>query len=243
MLEAARAPAAVAPVLVTRDLHAWYGESHILHGMNLEVHPGELVTLLGRNGAGKTTTLKAIMGMVPRRTGSVRFEGKELIHLPSNRIARLGVAFCPEERGIFASLNVHENLVLPPQVRRGGLSLPAIFELFPNLKERLRSAGTKLSGGEQQMLAIGRILRTGARFLLLDEPTEGLAPVLVQQIGATIRRLKAEGFTILLVEQNIKFARTVADRHYVVEHGRVVDVVPGADLESSMERLRVYLGV
>jgi branched-chain amino acid transport system ATP-binding protein len=232
-----------APVLIAKDLHAWYGESHILHGMNLEVRAGELVTLLGRNGAGKTTTLKAIMGMVPRRSGSVRFEGRELIGLPSNRIARLGVAFCPEERGIFATLNVHENLVLPPQVRRGGLSLPAIFELFPNLKDRLRSPGTKLSGGEQQMLAIARILRTGARFLLLDEPTEGLAPVLVQQIGATIRRLKAEGFTILLVEQNIKFARTVADRHYIVEHGRVVDVVPGAELESSMERLRVYLGV
>jgi branched-chain amino acid transport system ATP-binding protein len=242
MPETARA-AGRGAVLTTRDLHAWYGESHILHGMNLEVRPGELVTLLGRNGAGKTTTLKAIMGMVARRSGSVRFEDKELIHLPSNQIARLGVAFCPEERGIFASLNVHENLVLPPQVCRGGLSLPAIFELFPNLKDRLRSAGTKLSGGEQQMLAIARILRTGARFLLLDEPTEGLAPVLVQQIGATIRRLKAEGFTILLVEQNIKFARTVADRHYVVEHGRVVDVVPGAELETSMERLRVYLGV
>jgi branched-chain amino acid transport system ATP-binding protein len=230
-------------VLVTQDLHAWYGESHILHGMNIEIRPGELVTLLGRNGAGKTTTLKAIMGMVPRRTGSVRFEGKEIIQLASNRIARLGVAICPEERGIFASLSVEENLVLPPQVRPGGLSVPAIFELFPNLKERLRSQGTKLSGGEQQMLAIGRILRTGARFLLLDEPTEGLAPVIVHQIGATIQRLKAEGFTILLVEQNIKFAQTVADRHYIVEHGRVVDMIPTASLASSMEKLRVYLGV
>jgi branched-chain amino acid transport system ATP-binding protein len=242
-----RTPAAVEPgpalVLATQDLHAWYGESHILHGMAIEVRAGELVTLLGRNGAGKTTTLKAIMGMVPRRTGSVQFEGKQLIGLPSNRIARLGIAFCPEERGIFASLNVEENLVLPPEVRPGGLSVPQIFELFPNLKERLRSPGTRLSGGEQQMLAIGRILRTGARFLLLDEPTEGLAPVIVQQIGATIQRLKAAGFTILLVEQNIKFAQTVADRHYVVEHGRVVDTVRNADLAASMDRLRVYLGV
>ena len=232
-----------APVLVAHDLHAWYGESHILHGMSLEVRPGELVTLLGRNGAGKTTTLKAIMGMVAKRTGSVRFNGKEIIQLASNRIARLGIALCPEERGIFASLNVRENLLLPPQVRPGGLAVSAIFELFPNLKERLTSPGTKLSGGEQQMLAIGRILRTGARFLLLDEPTEGLAPVIVQQIGATIQRLKAEGFTILLVEQSIKFAQTVADRHYIVEHGRVVDMVPNAALSSSMERLRVYLGV
>jgi branched-chain amino acid transport system ATP-binding protein len=235
--------AAVAPVLATRELHAWYGESHILHGMNLEVRAGELVTLLGRNGAGKTTTLKAILGMVPRRTGSVQFQGTEIVRLPSNQIARLGIAFCPEERGIFASLNVEENLVLPPRVRPGGLTLTAIFELFPNLKERLRSQGTKLSGGEQQMLAIGRILRTGARFLLLDEPTEGLAPVIVQQIGATIQRLKAEGFTILLVEQNIKFAQTVADRHYIVEHGRIVDMVRNTDLASSMDRLRVYLGV
>jgi branched-chain amino acid transport system ATP-binding protein len=232
-----------APVLAARNLHAWYGESHILHGMDIEVRSGELVTLLGRNGAGKTTTLKAIMGMVARRSGSVRFEGKEMIGLPPHRIARLGIAFCPEERGIFASLNVEENLLLPPQVRPGGLSSAAIFELFPNLKERLASPGTKLSGGEQQMLAIGRILRTGARFLLLDEPTEGLAPVIVQQIGATIQRLKADGFTILLVEQSIKFAQTVADRHYVVEHGRVVDMVPNTDLAGSMDRLRMYLGV
>ncbi len=239
---AAPAPG-TAPVLETRDLNAWYGESHILHGMNIEVRAGELVTLLGRNGAGKTTTLKSIMGMVGKRSGSVRFAGKELIQLPSNRIARLGIAICPEERGIFASLDVHENLMLPPQVRPGGLSVPAIFALFPNLEARLRSPGAKLSGGEQQMLAIGRILRTGARFLLLDEPTEGLAPVIVQQIGATIQRLKAEGFTILLVEQSIKFAQTVADRHYIVEHGHVVDMVPNAQLSSSMERLRVYLGV
>ena len=244
MTEAGRAAAARADVqLAVRDLHAWYGESHVLHGLDLEVRRGELVTLLGRNGAGKTTALKAIMGMVARRSGSVRFDGTELIRLASNRIARLGIAICPEERGIFASLDVQENLVLPPRVRSGGLSVPAIFALFPNLAERLRSQGTRLSGGEQQMLAIGRILRTGARFLLLDEPTEGLAPVIVQQIGATIGRLKAEGFTILLVEQNIRFAQTVADRHYVVEHGRIVDIVPGASLASSMERLRVYLGV
>ena len=239
----AGAPRLAAPVLATADLHAWYGESHILHGMNIQVRPGELVTLLGRNGAGKTTTLKAIMGMVPRRTGSVRFEGHELIGLSSNRIARLGIAFCPEERGIFASLSVEENLVLPPQVRPGGLPVAAIFELFPNLKERLRSPGTKLSGGEQQMLAIGRILRTGARFLLLDEPTEGLAPVIVQQIGATIRRLKSEGFTILLVEQNFRFAATVADRHYVMEHGRVVDAIVNAELDAHMDKLHEYLGV
>ncbi len=230
-------------LLATRDLHAWYGESHILHGMDLEVRPGELVTLLGRNGAGKTTTLKAIMGMIARRTGSVRFEGAELVGLTADRIARRGIAICPEERGIFASLTVHENLMLPPRVKPGGLSVPVILELFPNLRERMKSPGTKLSGGEQQMLAIGRILRTGARFLLLDEPTEGLAPVIVQQIGATVRRLKAEGFTILLVEQSIQFAQTVADRHYVVEHGRVVDQIPGADLGPSMERLRSYLGV
>jgi branched-chain amino acid transport system ATP-binding protein len=231
------------PLLSVRDLHAWYGESHILHGVDFDVRPGEVVTLLGRNGAGKTTALKSIMGIVRRRTGSVRFEGAELIGRPSNVIARLGLAFCPEERGIFASLNVEENLRLPPRVRAGGLSEEAIFGLFPNLRERLRSPGTKLSGGEQQMLAIGRILRTGARLLLLDEPTEGLAPVIVQQIGATIARLKAEGFTILLVEQNFRFAATVADRHYVMEHGRVVDTVANADLAASMDKLHEYLGV
>jgi branched-chain amino acid transport system ATP-binding protein len=231
------------PLLAVRDLHAWYGESHILHGVDFEVRPGEVVTLLGRNGAGKTTTLKAVMGIVRRRTGSVRFGGGELIGLPSNTIARKGIAFCPEERGIFASLTVEENLVLPPRVHPGGLTLDAIFELFPNLKERLRSQGTKLSGGEQQMLAIGRILRTGARLLLLDEPTEGLAPVIVQQIGRTIARLKTEGFTILLVEQNFRFAATVADRHYVVERGRVVDEIANAQLGASMDRLHEYLGV
>jgi branched-chain amino acid transport system ATP-binding protein len=231
------------PLLTVKDLHAWYGESHVLHGVDLEVRPGETVTLLGRNGAGKTTTLKSIMGIVGHRRGSVRFDGTETIGLPSNRIARLGLAFCPEERGIFASLNVEENLLLPPAVRAGGMSLDAIFGLFPNLKERLGSQGTKLSGGEQQMLAIGRILRTGARLLLLDEHTEGLAPVIVQQIGAMLRRLKAEGFTVLLVEQNFRFAATVADRHYVMERGRVVDMIENAHLDQSMDKLHEYLGV
>jgi len=217
------------PLLGVHDLHAWYGESHILHGVDLEIRPGEMVTLLGRNGAGKTTTLKSIMGIVGRRRGSIRLAGRELVALPSNQIARLGIAFCPEERGIFASLTVEENLLLPPIVRPGGLGLQA--------------GGTTLSGGEQQMLAIGRILRTGARLLLLDEPTEGLAPVIVEQIGATLRRLKSEGFTVLLVEQNFRFAATVADRHYVMEHGRVVDMIPNAELEASMGKLHDYLGV
>jgi branched-chain amino acid transport system ATP-binding protein len=230
-------------LLEVRGLHAWYGESHILHGVDFEVRAGEVVTLLGRNGAGKTTTLKSVMGMVQRREGSIRYEGSELIGKSSNDIARHGIAICPEERGIFSSLNVEENLLLPPKVREGGLELAQIFELFPNLRERLSSQGTKLSGGEQQMLAIGRILRTGARLLLLDEPTEGLAPVIVQQIGRTIARLKSEGFTILLVEQNFRFAQTVADRHYVVEHGRVVDMVPNAELEKSLGRIQAYLGV
>jgi branched-chain amino acid transport system ATP-binding protein len=226
-----------------RELNAWYGESHVLHGVTFDVAAGEVVTLLGRNGAGKTTTLKSIMGIVPRREGSIAFEGREIAKLASNRIAQLGVAYCPEERGIFASLDVGENLLLPPVVRDGGLSVDQIFELFPNLKERLRSQGTKLSGGEQQMLAIGRILRTGARLLLLDEPTEGLAPVIVQQIGRTIAKLKAQGFTILLVEQNFRFAATVADRHYVMDHGRVVDMIRNVDLEANMAKLHDYLGV
>ena len=230
-------------MLEVKGLNAWYGESHILHGVDLEVREGEVVTLLGRNGAGKTTTLKSIMGMVGRRQGSIRFKGTELVKLPSNQIARMGIAFCPEERGIFASLDVEENLLLPPQVAPGGLSLEQVFRLFPNLRERLRSQGTKLSGGEQQMLAIARILRTGARLLLLDEPTEGLAPVIVQQIGATISQLKQQGFTILLVEQNFRFAQKVADRHYIVEHGRVVDMVPGAELEANLGRVHEYLGV
>jgi branched-chain amino acid transport system ATP-binding protein len=230
-------------LLQAKGLNAWYGESHILHGMDFEVREGEVVTLLGRNGAGKTTTLKSIMGMVGRRDGSIRFQGRETVRLSSNQVARLGIAFCPEERGIFASLDVQENLLLPPEVRAGGLSLERIYELFPNLRERLRSQGTKLSGGEQQMLAIARILRTGARLLLLDEPTEGLAPVIVQQIGRTISRLKSEGFTILLVEQNFRFAQTVADRHYIVEHGRVVDMVQNDRLEASMDRIQEFLGV
>src|SRR5437867_3088420 len=232
-----------APLLAVRKLHAWYDESHVLHGVEFDVHAGEVVTLLGRNGAGKTTTLKSVMGMVGRRAGSIRHAERELIDRPSNAIARLGIAFCPEERGIFASLNVEENLLLPPAVAPGGLPLERIFDLFPNLRERLRSQGTKLSGGEQQMLAIGRILRTGARLLLLDEPTEGLAPVIVQQIGATIRRLKDDGFTILLVEQNFRFAATVADRHYVVERGRVVDMIANAALDRHMDKLHEYLGV
>jgi branched-chain amino acid transport system ATP-binding protein len=231
------------PLLTVNGLQAWYGESHVLHGVSFTVNAGEVVTLLGRNGAGKTTTLKSIMGMVAQRTGSVRFGDRELIGLPSNTIARAGIAICPEERGIFASLDVAENLDLPPVVRPGGLARERIFELFPNLKERLRSQGTKLSGGEQQMLAIGRILRTGARLLLLDEPTEGLAPVIIQQIGHTIRALKQQGFTIVLVEQNFHFAATVADRYYVMEHGRVVEGFAQPELDANREKLHEYLGV
>ncbi|UPY36755.1 ABC transporter ATP-binding protein [Sediminicoccus sp. KRV36] len=231
------------PLLKVEGLEAWYGESHVLHGVGLEIREGEVITLLGRNGAGKTSTLRAIMGLVGRRAGSIRFEGQETIGLRSDLIARAGIAYCPEERGIFASLDVTENLMLPPIIRPGGLSIEEIHTLFPNLKERARSPGTKLSGGEQQMLAIGRILRTGARLLLLDEPSEGLAPVIVQQIGRTIRELKTRGFTVLLVEQNFRFAQTVADRHYVMEHGRVVDMVPNSELMSSLDRLHEYLGV
>jgi branched-chain amino acid transport system ATP-binding protein len=230
-------------LLAVDALEAWYGESHILHGVTFEVHAGEVVTLLGRNGVGKTTTLKSIMGIVERRIGSVRFEGRELIGMTSDAIARAGIAFCPEERGIFASLDVRENLLLPPQVRPGGLDVERIFALFPNLRERLGSQGTKLSGGEQQMLAIGRILRTGARLLLLDEPTEGLAPVIIQQIRHTIGMLKTQGFTVLLVEQNFHFAATVADRHYVMEHGRIVDQFSTAELKANMGKLHEYLGV
>ena len=230
-------------LLRVEDLHAWYGESHILHGMSFAVGEGEVVTLLGRNGVGKTTTLKAIQGVIPLRRGSVRFAGTELIGLPSNRIARHGIAWCPEERGIFASLTVEENLLLPPVVQAGGMSVEEIHQLFPHLAERRRSQGTKLSGGEQQMLAIGRILRTGARLLLLDEPTEGLAPVIVQQIGAVIRQLKQKGFTILLVEQNFRFAATVADRHYVVEHGTVIDEIANDRLDENIGKLHDYLGV
>ena len=235
--------APVKPLLAVRGLNAWYGESHILHGVEFDVAAEQGHHFTGRNGAGKSTTMKSIMGIVGRREGSVLLEGTETIRLPSNRIAYLGIALCPEERGIFSSLNVEENLLLPPKVREGGLTVEQIFKLFPNLKERLRSQGTKLSGGEQQMLAIGRILRTGARLLLLDEPTEGLAPVIVQQIGRTITELKTQGFTILLVEQNFHFAATVADRHYVMENGRVIDMIPNALLDANIAKLHDYLGV
>jgi branched-chain amino acid transport system ATP-binding protein len=241
--KSASAAAIGGQILSVQNLEAWYGESHILHGINFNVNAGEVVTLLGRNGAGKTTTLKSIMGIIGKRTGSVRFNNQEIIRAVSDRIARMGIAFCPEERGIFASLDVRENLMLPPVVRAGGLSNDQIFELFPNLKERLRSQGTKLSGGEQQMLAIARILRTGASFLMLDEPTEGLAPVIIQQIGHTIARLKKEGFTILLVEQNFRFASTVADRYYIVEHGKIIDGFANSELQANMDKLHTYLGV
>ena len=246
LTEAAPSPAnatTAAPMLRVRGLEAWYGESHVLHGIDFDVAPGEVVTLLGRNGAGKTTTLKSIMGVIGKRKGSVVLEGAETIALPSRAIARLGIGYVPEERGIYASLSVEENLMLPPRVRPGGLSVEQIFTLFPNIKERLKSQGNKLSGGEQQMLAIGRILRTGAHFLLLDEPTEGLAPVIIDQIGATIRKLKQDGYTIILVEQNFRFAATVADRHYVVEQGRVIDMIPNDQLDANIDKLHGYLGV
>ena len=231
------------PLLKVAGLNAFYGESHVLHGVDLEVRAGELVVLLGRNGAGKTTTLKSVVGMIADRRGSITHAGQELIELPSHRIARLGLAFCPEERGIFASLDVEENLMLPPEIAPGGMGLDDIFRLFPNLRERLKSQGSKLSGGEQQMLAIARILRTGARLLLLDEPTEGLAPVIIEQIGACIGELKAKGFTILLVEQNFRFAAEVADRFYVMENGRIVDEIGIADLERRRADIEAYLGV
>ncbi|OAF12313.1 ABC transporter ATP-binding protein [Bradyrhizobium centrolobii] len=229
--------------LAVEQLEAWYGDSHVLHGVQFKVRPGEVLTLLGRNGAGKTTILKSVMGIIGKRTGSIQFEGQDISRASSDRIARLGIAFCPEERGIFSSLDVRENLMLPPQVRDGGLSLDKIFDLFPNLKERLTSQGTKLSGGEQQMLAIARILRTGAKFLMLDEPTEGLAPVIILQIGELIKRLKLSGYTILLVEQNFRFASTLADRFCVVEHGRIIDQFEASELPANMEKLHQYLGV
>ena len=231
-------------VLRVKGLQAWYDESHILHGVDLDVREGEVVTLLGRNGAGKTTTLKAIMGIVAKRNGSVMFNHRELIGLSIDRIARLGVAFCPEERAIFASLSVKENLFLPPEISKtGGMDVEQIFALFPNLRERLASGGGKLSGGEQQMLAIARILRTGARFLMLDEPTEGLAPVIIQQIAHTIAALKREGFTILLVEQNFRFASTLADRFFVMDHGEIIDAFATSDLAGKMDMLHETLGV
>jgi branched-chain amino acid transport system ATP-binding protein len=241
----ARTQAARGPIVLdVKGLQAWYNESHILHGVDIDVREGEVVTLLGRNGAGKTTTLKTIMGIVRKRIGSVAFDGKELIGLSIDQIARLGVAFCPEERAIFASLSVKENLFLPPQIRKNGaMSVEHIFSLFPNLRERLASGGGKLSGGEQQMLAIARILRTGARFLMLDEPTEGLAPVIIQQIGRTIAELKREGFTILLVEQNFRFASTLADRFFVMEHGKIIDAFANSELAGKMDMLHDALGV
>ncbi len=234
---------AVAPLLAIRDLQGWYGESHVLHGINLDIRPGEVVTLLGRNGAGKTTTLRAIIGILGRRTGSITYEGVETIGMASRKIAKLGLGYVPEERGIFSSLSVQENLMLPPRVKPGGMTVAEIHTLFPNLKERAGSQGTKLSGGEQQMLAIGRILRTGAKTILLDEPTEGLAPVIVQQIGRTVQKLKAQGYTIVLVEQNFRFAQTLADRHYVIEQGRVVDQILNAELDANLDKLHTYLGV
>ncbi|MEW6124867.1 MAG: ABC transporter ATP-binding protein [Pseudomonadota bacterium] len=230
-------------LLVIRDLHGHYGESHVLHGMNLTVRAGEVVTLLGRNGAGKTSTLRAIIGILGQREGSIRVAGTETIRLPSERIARLGIALCPEERGIFSSLTVAENLRLPPRLKAGGYTDEEVYGLFPRLLERASSQGTKLSGGEQQMLAIARIIRTGANILLLDEPTEGLAPVIVKQIAEVILSLKQRGFTILLVEQNFRFASKVADRHYVVEHGKVVDEVAACDVTRRMSEIQAYLGV
>ena len=232
-----------APLLSLRDLHAWYGESHALHGVNLEVFPGETVTLLGRNGVGKTTTLRAIIGLIRKRTGQIQFDGQDLMRLPLHRSAHAGIGFVPEERGIFASLTVDENLVLPPVVAQGGMSVEEIFELFPNLKERRKSPGAKLSGGEQQMLAIARILRTGVKVLLLDEPTEGLAPVIVQRILELLRILKQRGMTVLLVEQNFRFASRIADRFYLMEHGKVMAGFPVAELPDRMGQLHEVLGV
>jgi len=230
-------------MLEVSDLHAFYGESHVLHGVNLEVRQGEVVTLLGRNGAGKTTTMRSIMGIVGRRTGAIRFQGQELIGMAPHKIPRLGIGYVPEERGIFASLNVEENLTLPPVVKDGGMTVQQIYELFPNLQGRGTTQGTRLSGGEQQMLAIARILRTGATMILLDEPTEGLAPVIIEQIGVAVRKLKQRGFTVLLVEQNFRFAATIADRHYMMEEGHVVDMIPNNQLAANMEKLHTYLGV
>ena len=230
-------------MLEVQGLNGWYGESHVLHDVNLTVNKGEVVTLLGRNGAGKTTTLKAIMGLLKSRSGSIRFNGTELIDLPARDIARLGIGYVPDDRGIFGSLSVLENLLLPPKVADGGFDLPAIYELFPNLEERLDSYGNKRSGGEQQMLSIARILRTGALFVLMDEPTEGLAPVIIHQIGHTVRRLKKAGFTILLVEQNFHFARELADRHYIVQEGKVVDQFRNDEIADNLEKIQGYLGI
>jgi branched-chain amino acid transport system ATP-binding protein len=232
-----------APLLEIRGLNAWYGESHVLHGVDLDIREGETVTLLGRNGAGKTTTLRAIMGILRRREGVMRLRGQDLLRLPLHKVAQAGIGYVPEERGIFASLNVSENLMLPPTVSEGGMSVEEIYNLFPNLHERRSSQGTKLSGGEQQMLAIARVLRTGARIILLDEPTEGLAPVIVQRIGDVLVALKKRGMTILLVEQNFRFAKKVADRFYLMEDGRMVNSFPGHELDARMDELHEVLGV
>jgi branched-chain amino acid transport system ATP-binding protein len=232
------------PVLISiHDMHAWYGESHILHGINFEVKEGELITLLGRNGAGRTTTLKAILGLTSKRTGTIKVAGIETSHMQTNQIARLGFGYCPEERGIFSSLSCEENLMLPPIIGSGGMSLDEIYDMFPNLRERRNSPGTRLSGGEQQMLAMARILRTGARILLLDEITEGLAPVIVQTLGRVIQQLKAKGLTIILVEQNFRFAAPLADRHYVIEHGKIEAVVKKEELAEKADMLNEFLGV
>jgi branched-chain amino acid transport system ATP-binding protein len=231
------------PLLKVANLDSWYGESHILHGVNFEIHEGELVTLLGRNGAGRSTTIKSILGLTGRRTGSVQIDGVETIGMQTNQIARLGLGYCPEERGIFSTLSCEENLMLPPKVGPGGMSVEEIYEMFPNLKERRHSQGTRLSGGEQQMLAMARILRSGARILLLDEITEGLAPVIVQTLGRVIRELKAKGLTIVLVEQNFRFAAPLADRHYVMEHGQIVATVHKNELDNKAQMLNEYLGV
>ena len=231
------------PLLKVTHLDSWYGESHILHGVNFEIHEGELVTLLGRNGAGRSTTIKSILGLTGRRTGSVQIDGVETIGMQTTQVARLGLGYCPEERGIFSTLSCEENLMLPPKIGPGGMSVEEIYEMFPNLKERRHSQGTRLSGGEQQMLAMARILRSGARILLLDEITEGLAPVIVQTLGRVIRQLKAKGLTIILVEQNFRFAAPLADRHYVMEHGQIVATVHKNELDDKAQMLNEYLGV
>jgi branched-chain amino acid transport system ATP-binding protein len=230
-------------LLKVSNLDSWYGESHILHGVNFEIHEGELITLLGRNGAGRSTTIKSILGLTGRRTGSVQIDGVETIGMQTNQIARLGLGYCPEERGIFSSLSCEENLMLPPKIGPHGMSVEEIYEMFPNLKERRHSQGTRLSGGEQQMLAMARILRSGARILLLDEITEGLAPVIVQTLGRVIHQLKAKGLTIILVEQNFRFAAPLADRHYVMEHGQIVATVHKNELDNKAQMLNEYLGV
>jgi branched-chain amino acid transport system ATP-binding protein len=229
--------------LAIADLQAFYGDSHVLHGVTLDVPAGECVTIIGRNGAGKTTTLRSIMGLIEKRSGSIKVAGTEVIALPPERIARLGVAYVPEERGIYATLDVTENLLLPRKVNNSGLSLDEIYGLFPNLKERRRSQGTRLSGGEQQMLAIGRVLRTGASLFLLDEPTEGLAPVIVEQIGRAIEAMKRQGHTIVLVEQNFRFATKISDRHYVMERGRIIDVIPRSEVAGRASQIQQYLGI